>query len=158
MNIYYHPLYTYGIDSNSTFPRDRYQLIRDSLESEFNKGLINFIKPIKANIKDIYLAHNKNYVDRFITSNLTNKEIRKIGLQPWTNNIIDRTLLITGGSLNALEDIYLGANVAGNLAGGTHHAHKDMGSGFCIFNDLAICAIKAILKSCCILSFWISKL
>ena len=62
------------------------------------------------------------------------------------NNIIDRTLLITGGSLNALEDIYRGANVAGNLAGGTHHAHKDMGSGFCIFNDLAICAIKAILK------------
>ena len=146
MNIYYHPLYTYGIDSNSTFPRDRYQLIRDSLEPEFNKRLINFIKPTKANIEDIYLAHNKNYVDRFITSNLTNKEIRKIGLQPWTNNIVDRTLLITGGSLNALEDIYRGANVAGNLAGGTHHAHKDMGSGFCIFNDLAICAIKAILK------------
>ncbi len=146
MNIYYHSLYTHGIDENSTFPRERYELVRNSLETEFNKRLINFIEPNKANIKDIYLAHDKDYVDRFISSNLTNKEIRKIGLQPWTNNIIDRTLFITGGSLNALEDIYRGDNIACNLAGGTHHAHKDMGSGFCIFNDLAICAIKAILE------------
>ncbi|MAV16457.1 MAG: histone deacetylase [Candidatus Marinimicrobia bacterium] len=145
MNIYYHSLYTYGIDENSTFPRERYELIRNSLETEFNKKLINFIEPNKANIEDIYLAHDKDYVDRFISSNLTNKEIRKIGLKPWTNNIIDRTLFIAGGSLNALEDIYRGENVACNLAGGTHHAHKDMGSGFCIFNDLAICAKKAIL-------------
>ena len=34
MNIYYHPLYTYGIDSNSSFPRERYELIRNSLEAE----------------------------------------------------------------------------------------------------------------------------
>ena len=30
------------------------------------------------------------------------------------------------------------------MAGGTHHAHFSYGSGYCIFNDLAICAIKAI--------------
>ena len=59
-------------------------------------------------------------------------------------DIVDRTLFITGGSLKALEDIYNGEQIAGNLAGGTHHAFKDRGSGFCIFNDLAICALKAI--------------
>ena len=52
-------------------------------------------------------------------------------------------MFLTGGSLNALEDINNGSLISSNL-GGTHHAHKDKGSGFCIFNDLAICALKAI--------------
>ena len=143
MNIYYHSLYTYGIDSNSTFPRERYELIRNILEDESKSGLINFVEPNKANVKDIYRAHSKEYVDRFLNSNLSDKEIREIGLKPWTDDIVDRTLFITGGSLKALEDIYNGEQIAGNLAGGTHHAFRERGSGFCIFNDLAICALKA---------------
>ena len=144
MNIYYHPLYTYGIDSNSSFPRERYELIRNSLEAESNNGLINFVESTKADVKDIYLAHDEDYVDRFLNSNLSSKEIREIGLKPWTSDIVDRTMFLTGGSLKALEDIYNGSPISSNLGGGTHHAHKDKGSGFCIFNDLAICALKAI--------------
>ena len=34
--------------------------------------------------------------------------------------------------------------MSANMAGGTHHAFRERGSGFCIFNDIAICAIKAI--------------
>ena len=30
--------------------------------------------------------------------------------------------------------------IAANLAGGTHHAYRDAGSGFCVFNDSAIAA------------------
>tara|TARA_X000000950_G_C13772806_1_gene601718 strand:- start:56 stop:958 length:903 start_codon:yes stop_codon:yes gene_type:complete len=144
MNIYYHPLYTYGIDSNSTFPRERYELIRNSLEAESNNGLINFVEPIKADLRDIYRAHSKDYVDRFLNSNLSDKEIREIGLKPWSSAIVDRTMFLTGGSLKALEDINNGLPISSNLGGGTHHAHRDKGSGFCIFNDLAICALKAI--------------
>ena len=94
MNIYYHPLYTYGIDSNSSFPRERYELIRNSLEAEYNNGLINFVEPIKADLRDIYRAHSKDYVDRFLNSNLSNKEIREIGLKPWSSAIVDRLSLI----------------------------------------------------------------
>ncbi len=144
MNIYYHPLYTYGIDSNSSFPRERYELIRNSLEVEFNSGLINFVEPIKADVIDIYRAHTKDYVDRFLNSKLSDKEIREIGLKPWSIDIINRTLFLTGGSIGALKDLYKGSLVAANLGGGTHHAHRTKGSGFCIFNDLAICAIKAL--------------
>ena len=144
MNIYYHPLYTYGIDSNSTFPRERYELIRNSLEAESKSGLINFVEPSKASLKDIYRAHSKDYVDRFLNSDLSDKEIREIGLKPWSSAIVDRTMFLTGGSLKALEDINNGSPISSNLGGGTHHAHKDKGSGFCIFNDLAICALKAI--------------
>ena len=144
MNIYYHPLYTYGIDSNSSFPRERYELIRNSLEAESKSGLINFIEPRKADVKDIYRAHSKDYVDRFLNSDLSDKEIREIGLKPWSSAIVERTLFLTGGSLNALKDISNGSLIAANLGGGTHHAHRERGSGFCIFNDIAICALKAI--------------
>ena len=144
MNIYYHPLYTYGIDSKSTFPRERYELIRNSLEAESKSGLINFVEPRKADVKDIYRAHSKDYVDRFLNSDLSDKEIREIGLKPWSSAIVERTLFLTGGSLNALKDISNGSLIAANLGGGTHHAHRERGSGFCIFNDIAICALKAI--------------
>ena len=144
MNIYYHPLYTYGIDANSSFPRERYELIYQELVSDKDANFLNILEPPKAKLDDIYLAHSKNYVDRFINKNLSMKEIREIGLQPWNEDIVNRTLSIVGGSLKALDDIYKGANISANMAGGTHHAHYKRGSGFCIFNDLAICALKAI--------------
>tara|TARA_B100001996_G_scaffold206379_1_gene158190 strand:+ start:6570 stop:7472 length:903 start_codon:yes stop_codon:yes gene_type:complete len=146
MNIYYHPIYTKGIDPRSTFPKERYDLIRNELVAKEFANHININTPIEAKIQDIYRAHTNEYVDAFLNSELTEKQVREIGLKPWTNKIIQRTLLLTGGSLCALRDIYNGAAVAANMAGGTHHAFSDRGSGFCIFNDLAICAIKAIEK------------
>ena len=42
------------------FPRERYELIRNSLEVEFKKsGLINFVESTKADVRDIYLAHDE---------------------------------------------------------------------------------------------------
>jgi len=144
VNIYYHPLYTKGIDSKSTFPKERYDLIKTSLLASKSSHLITIKDPNPASTEDIYKAHSKDYVDAFLSSSLSEKQVREIGLKPWSNKIIDRTLLLTGGSLCALSDLSKGAPVAANMAGGTHHAFKDRGSGFCIFNDLAICAIKAI--------------
>ena len=143
MNIYYHELYTDGIDKKSSFPRDRYKLVKQSLELHKNNS-IKILESKKANLEDIYRAHSAEYVNKFLNSNLSNKEIREIGLKPWTEKIVDRTLLIAGGSLMALNDIYNGAKISANMAGGTHHAFYDRGSGFCIFNDIAICALKAI--------------
>ena len=144
MNIYYHSLYTDGIDPSSTFPRQRYRLIKNELKSYQSNGFINIAQSKEAKIDDIYRAHLKDYVDRFIGGELSDKETREIGLKPWTEDIIKRTLLIAGGSLRALDDIYNGDFIAANMAGGTHHAFKEKGSGFCIFNDLAMCALKAI--------------
>ena len=142
LNIFYHPLYCYGIDRNSRFPRDRYLLTKMKLEKYPDKILIR--EPKMIDIKDIYLAHDKKYVDSFLNGNLSNKEKRKIGLQPWNNYIIDRTKLIMGGSIEALHHAISKNSIAANLAGGTHHAHYSFGSGYCIFNDLAICAIKCV--------------
>ncbi|MCA9562989.1 MAG: histone deacetylase, partial [Myxococcales bacterium] len=67
----------------------------------------------------------------------------RIGLRPWTDLLIPRTRILVGGALGALRDALGGHGVAANMAGGTHHAHRDWGSGFCVFNDLAVCARAA---------------
>lgn len=57
---------------------------------------------------------------------------------------LERTMRLVGGSLAALEDALSQNTIAGNMAGGTHHAYRDCGSGYCIFNDIAICALAAL--------------
>ena len=140
--LFYHPIYTYGIDKNSIFPRERYKLTKENLEDQ--NILINFQEPDLAKINDIILGHDEKFVKSFMNGLLSQKEIRRIGLQPWNNNIVKRTLYILGGSIGAMKSAIIRKSIAGNMAGGTHHAHFSYGSGYCIFNDLAICAIKAI--------------
>ncbi len=137
-DLFYHPIYTYGIDKRSRFPRERYQLTKEALYE--SKHAIRFVQPKRANIEDIYVAHGRQYVDSFFAGRLSNKEKREIGLQPWNNQIVDRTRYIMGGSLGALKSAINSDGIAGNMAGGTHHAYHSKGSGYCIFNDLAICA------------------
>ncbi len=140
--LFYHPIYTYGIDERSRFPRERYQLTKKALNESRHE--IRFIEPQMIEMEDIYIAHDKTYVDAFIDGKLSDRQKRKIGLQPWNEHIVDRTRYIMGGSLGALESAMNSNGIAGNIAGGTHHAHYSEGSGYCIFNDIAICAKKAI--------------
>ena len=140
--LFYHPIYTYGIDKNSTFPRDRYEMTKNYLDEQ--EIMINFQKPKLARFEDILLGHQEKFVTSFMNGLLTAKEKRRIGLQPWNEHIVNRTRYILGGSIGAMESAIKRKSIAGNMAGGTHHAHFSYGSGYCIFNDLAICAIKSI--------------
>jgi acetoin utilization deacetylase AcuC-like enzyme len=89
-------------------------------------------------------AHDERYVDLFIEGKLDSTAIRRIGLRPWTPAIVERTLRLVGGSLSALDHALSNISIAGNMAGGTHHAYRDCGTGYCIFNDVAICALAAL--------------
>ena len=142
LELFYHPIYTYGIDKNSRFPRDRYELTREALNK--SKSDLVFVEPEMIEIDDIYIAHDRSFVDAFINGTLSTQEKRKIGLQPWNEHIIERTRYIMGGSLGAMYSAIERVSAAANMAGGTHHAHYSYGSGYCIFNDLAICAKKAL--------------
>merc|ERR1719336_2744489 len=69
---------------------------------------------------------------------MTYHEKRKIGL-PWCEELVRRTFRITGSTIQATRDVLeFGHTVAGNLAGGTHHAFADAAEGYCIFNDIAV--------------------
>ena len=146
--LYFHEIYSSGLDPSARFPVDRYQLLADKLGEIDDAGLISWQTPRLASREEILLVHQKDYVDRFLSNQLLEKEIRRIGLRPWKDSIVERTLRLTGGALQAMEKVLTSsATIAGNMAGGTHHAFRDEGSGYCIFNDLAICAEKALLEN-----------
>ena len=138
IEIYYHPIYTSGISKSSNFPRDRYQLIYESLSIDKYLDNVKFITSEKIKIEHLYRAHEKEYVNNFLNDKLSKSQKRRIGLRPWTSKIVDRTLFITGDSLQALQST-IKNGISANLAGGTHHAHYNFGAGYCIFNDLAVC-------------------
>lgn len=142
--IWYHSIYTDGIHPDARFPRDRYtKLVEKLLYSRFAPN-INIRTPEKISRQNLLLAHDENYVDKFLNGELDEKQIKRIGLTPWTPEIIPRTLTLMGGAVSALEYVIENGGIAANLAGGTHHAHREFGSGYCIFNDLAVCAIMAL--------------
>ena len=142
--MWYHPLYTDGIHPEARFPRDRYQLLLDRLEgSEARRHMtVNHPKPVENDL--LLLAHDADYVQRFLAGELTEKEEKRIGLTPWTPAMIERTQVLLGGAVEATEHALRTGGFAGNMAGGTHHAHRDFGSGYCVFNDLAVCTLHAL--------------
>jgi acetoin utilization deacetylase AcuC-like enzyme len=140
--LYYHAIYTEGIHPAAPFPKERYQKVYEGLKR--HKAAFDIRTPKPASRAAIEAVHCANYTQRFLDLNLTEKEIRRIGLRPWTPALVERTLLLTGGALGALDALLQeGHRVAANMAGGTHHAHRDFGAGYCIFNDIAICAKHA---------------
>jgi len=146
--LYFHEIYSSGLDLTARFPVDRYQLLAKKLSESDEKKLLSWHTPRLANQQEIQLVHEQDYVERFFNHQLTEKEIRRIGLRPWKEAIVERTLRLTGGALQSLEQVLVyGHTMAGNMAGGTHHAFRKEGAGYCIFNDLAICAEQALLNS-----------
>ncbi len=88
-------------------------------------------------------VHDPAYVQAYCQGTLDPKAQRRIGL-PWTEAIAHRTCISIGGAILTAK-LALEYGLACNTAGGTHHAFPDFGSGFCIFNDLAI-ATRMIQK------------
>ena len=142
--MWYHPLYTDGIHPEARFPRDRYQLLLDRLQASEAKHQMTFNQPNPIARELLLLAHDGAYVDRFLAGELTDKEEKRIGLTPWTPAMIERTQVLMGGAVEATTHALQHGGITGNMAGGTHHAHRDFGSGYCVFNDLAVCALHAL--------------
>ena len=144
MPIWYHPIYTEGIHPDARFPRERYVELIKRLKNLRNSDQFLFLEPDEASRSELVIGHDPHYVDKFLNGKLSDKEIKRIGLTPWTPKIIPRTLRLMGGAIAALNHVVENGGIAGNMAGGTHHAHYDFGSGYCIFNDLAVCALMAL--------------
>lgn len=82
--------------------------------------------------------HTLDYVEQYYSGTLDAKAQRRIGL-PWSPALVNRTCIAVGGTILTAQ-LALAHGLACNTAGGTHHAFPSYGSGFCIFNDLAIAA------------------
>ncbi len=117
---------------------DLYNHIKDS---DIYKNLI-IHKSIEAPISDVQCVHNSEYVLNVKQGSLSRADERKINL-PWSKRLARRSFLAIQGTLQTSQ-LALGNGVACHLAGGTHHAFKDCGSGFCVFNDLAYASIALL--------------
>jgi acetoin utilization deacetylase AcuC-like enzyme len=136
--LYTHPLYTEALAGAVRFPRTRYAEVRAEV---VRRGFPARVRTSpRATRSELLLAHSPGFVDGFLTGTLSESDQRRIGLTPWTPDIQPRTLHLMGGSLAALDAAWTESGVAGNMGGGTHHAHRDFGSGYCVFNDIPIVA------------------
>lgn len=111
----------------------KYRMIRERLAGD--KRFLLEQAPL-ADPAVIQLAHDPRYVSRFLDGSLDPQVMRRIGF-PWSQGLVTRTLASVGGTLQAAQEA-LAAGWGGTLAGGTHHAFYAEGSGFCVFNDIAV--------------------
>jgi acetoin utilization deacetylase AcuC-like enzyme len=90
---------------------------------------------------ELLRAHERDYVDAVCRGTLDARAMRRIGL-PWSPAMVERARRSAGATLAACRSALAhGAGIS--LAGGTHHAHRGHGEGFCVFNDAAV-AIRAL--------------
>jgi acetoin utilization deacetylase AcuC-like enzyme len=115
------------------FPTRKYALLREALSAD---GRFTFQQSPFAERSAIERMHDPSYVRAFLDGSLDPRILRRIGF-PWSESLVRRTLASVGGTIQAALDA-LAAGWGGNLAGGTHHAFREEGSGFCVFNDIAI--------------------
>ncbi|MGI9523130.1 MAG: histone deacetylase family protein [Hyphomicrobiaceae bacterium] len=120
------------------FPAGKYRLLRERAVSERLLGRSNLLASPLASREQLLSAHAEVYVDAVIEGSITPAMQKRIGL-PWSQTLVTRSRAAVGGSLAAARSA-LKFGLSGQLAGGTHHAHHDFGSGFCVFNDLAVTA------------------
>lgn len=140
MQVFYTPRYYADIGEGHVFPIRKFQLVRDRLLAEGTLQPAELVEPSPATIEDVLLVHTEDYISRLCSGELTQKEIRRLGL-PWSESLVRRSFFATGGTVAAtLAAIAQG--YSSNLAGGTHHSFADRGEGFCVLNDVAI-AIRA---------------
>lgn len=124
------------------FPMEKYRLLFDKLIEEkiVRPDQIHPAPP--AEISELLLAHDERYVFGFRDGTLPAQELRPIGL-PWSEKLYLRSLHSVGGFLAATENA-LSNGFSAVLAGGTHHAHRDRGEGYCVFNDFAVGALRLL--------------
>ena len=119
----------------------KYRLLRDAVSAVSN---VELQEAPAATDTQILLAHTPRYLQAVIRGELSAKEQREIGF-PWSPEMVERSRRSVGATLAACAAARVDG-ISVNLAGGTHHAHRDRGSGFCVFNDAAIAA-KVLQKT-----------
>ena len=143
MKLYYADHFVLPLPDGHRFPMEKYALLRARLRASGLFADDDFRVPDAASDTEILRAHDAGYLRRVAGGTLDTAEVRRIGF-PWTEAMVERSRRSAGATLAACRSALAregGSACAANLAGGTHHAHRDFGSGFCVFNDAAVAAL-----------------
>jgi acetoin utilization deacetylase AcuC-like enzyme len=138
LSLFYCDQYHFPLPPGHKFPLAKYRMLRDELSDD---GRFRLQPASLADYDAVLRVHGTDYVRGFLDGSLDPLVMRRIGF-PWSRELVDRTLASVGSTLLAMRTA-LKFGFGGTLAGGTHHAYKNEGSGFCVFNDLAIAIAAA---------------
>ena len=140
MKCSYHPGYQIALPTGHPFPIAKFPLLKDRLLAEGVLAPEDIVQPELVDRNTLELVHTAEYLDKLESSGLSTAEQRRLGM-PWSEALWLRSRLASGGTLLAARRA-LEVGLAGNLAGGTHHAFADHGEGFCVLNDVAVAVAR----------------
>ncbi|WP_210732011.1 histone deacetylase [Hydrogenophaga sp. PAMC20947] len=137
MQAFYADHFVLPLPAGHRFPMAKYGRLRERLRAEL--PTIALAQAEAASDGELALVHTPAYIAAIQQGTLTPAAQREIGF-PWSPAMAERARRSVGATIQACRHAMAGAGLAANLAGGTHHAYADKGSGFCVFNDAAVAA------------------
>lgn len=140
--LVHHPEYVAPLPPGHSFPMDKYGLVMVALRELGIAWDEHTPEPMPRNW--IEAVHSPDYVDAVLAANVDRARERRIGF-PVTERVRRRSLLASGGTWRAAQ-LAMAHGYAANTAGGSHHAMPDGGAGYCVLNDLAIAANRALAE------------
>jgi acetoin utilization deacetylase AcuC-like enzyme len=138
MTLFYSDVFVLPLPSHHRFPMGKYARLRSRLLATGEFAEEDFRVPEAASDAELCRAHCADYLRRVATGSLDAAEVRAIGF-PWSERMVERSRRSSGATPAAAREA-LTRGWSANLAGGTHHAFRARGEGFCVFNDAAVTA------------------
>ncbi|TGR08143.1 histone deacetylase [Mesorhizobium sp. M4B.F.Ca.ET.190.01.1.1] len=144
LQIVHHPGYDAGFAVNHRFPMSKYPLLMQALEARGLASRDALTMPEPAPASWLKLAHTADYVDQVLACQVPERIEREIGF-PVGPRVSLRAQLAAGGTVLAAR-LALRHGIACNAAGGSHHARRAQGAGFCTFNDVAVASMVLLAE------------
>ena len=138
MKLFYTDVFVLPLPTGHRFPMEKYSRLRESLLTSGEFTPADFRLPHAASDEELGRAHDAAYIRQVAEGSLPEKAQKAIGF-PWSAGMVERSRRSAGATICACRAA-LDEGIAANLAGGTHHAFRDRGEGFCVFNDAAVAA------------------
>jgi len=135
LKAFYSDHFVLPLPSGHRFPMEKYSRLRELVGTLPH---LELLEAPPASDTQILYAHDPHYLLKVIKGNLSADEQKEIGF-PWSEKMVERSRRSAGATIAAAKTATR-EGISGNLAGGTHHAYRNLGSGFCVFNDSAITA------------------
>ena len=138
MRAFHSDQFVLPLPPGHSFPMTKYRLLREAAESTLPGLQVCEAPP--ASDGELALAHEPAWITAVVEGTTSAAQQREIGF-PWSERMVERARRSVGATIAAARAaLFEGDGVAANLAGGTHHADAHKGSGYCVFNDVAVAA------------------
>lgn len=138
MKLFYCDEFVLPLPPAHRFPMAKYRLLRQRVESAPWARKESLEVPPPATDEQLARVHASEYIADVVEGSLDAAAVRRLGF-PWSPELVERSRRSVGGTIAAARSAMVDGG-AGNLAGGTHHAFRDRGQGYCVFNDAAVAA------------------